>query len=94
MFTGVEARPRPYSSRDRMLPPLPSIPFPPPPDAEPAAVCVRDGRILAVVDPADIDAFRTPATRVVDYGDAFVCPGLHDAHVHAFHSALKARPTA
>ncbi|WP_294440444.1 amidohydrolase [uncultured Slackia sp.] len=94
VFTGVEARPRPYSSRDRMLPPLPSIPFPPPPDAEPAAVCVRDGRILAVVDPADIDAFRTPATRVVDYGDAFVCPGLHDAHVHAFHSALYASPLA
>lgn len=94
VFTGVEARPRPHSARDRMLPPLPSIPFPPAPDAGPAAVCVRDGRIIAVVDPDDAHAFRTPATRVIDYGDAFVCPGLHDAHVHAFHSALYASPLA
>lgn len=94
VFTGVEARPAPYSALNDMMPSLPSIPFPPSPDARPAAVCVRDGRIIAVVDPADAHAFRTPATRVVDYGDAFVCPGIHDAHVHAFHSALYASPLA
>lgn len=63
-------------------------------DAQAAAVCIKDGRIQAVVAPDDAQAYRGPDTRVVDYGDAFVCPGLHDAHLHAFHSALYSSPLA
>ena len=63
-------------------------------EARAAAVCIKDGRIQAVVDPAEADAYRGPDTRTVDYGSAFVCPGLHDAHLHAFHSALYSSPLA
>lgn len=62
--------------------------------ARPAAICIADGRIQAVVEPDAFASYVGPDTRVVDYGDAFICPGLHDAHVHAFHSALYASPLA
>lgn len=62
--------------------------------SHPAAVCIKDGRIQDVVPIESIGEFRADATRVVDYGDAFVCPGLHDAHLHAFHSALYSSPLA
>lgn len=62
--------------------------------ARPAAICIADGAIQAVTAPDAIGAFTGPDTRVVDHGDAFVCPGLHDAHVHAFHSALYSSPLA
>lgn len=62
--------------------------------AEPCAICVRDGRIAAVVSPSEAQSWSGPNTAIVDYGDAFICPGLHDSHVHAFHSALYSSPLA
>lgn len=62
--------------------------------AEPRAIVIRDGRIAAVVDPAEADAFAGPATKRANYGDAFICAGFHDSHLHAFHSALYASPLA
>lgn len=46
----------------------------------PAAVHVRDGTIVAVTDPDDIDA--PPTGDLVDAGDHVVAPGLVDIHVH------------
>lgn len=63
-------------------------------DAQAAAVCIKDGRIQAVVAPEDAKAYRGPDTRIIDHEDAFVCAGLHDAHLHAFHSALYSSPLA
>jgi predicted amidohydrolase YtcJ len=53
-------------------------------DAHPraGALAVRDGRIVAVGEDADVKAFRGPATRVIDLAGASVLPGLADAHVH------------
>lgn len=62
--------------------------------AAPAALCIKDGRIQAVVAPEEAGEFTGPDTRVIDHGDAFVCAGLHDAHLHAFHSALYSSPLA
>ena len=44
----------------------------------PAAVHVRDGRIVAVADYGDVPA----GVAVLDAGDAVVFPGLVDTHVH------------
>lgn len=46
------------------------------------AFAVRDGRILAVGDRADVEAFRGRRTRLVEVGDAAVNPGFVDVHNH------------
>ncbi|MBI4484093.1 MAG: amidohydrolase [Acidobacteria bacterium] len=46
------------------------------------AVAIRGDRILAVTDHQKIQAYRGPATRVVDLGGKTVIPGLIDAHGH------------
>ena len=46
------------------------------------AVAVRDGRILAVGDAAEIERLRGPRTRVLDARGGTVLPGIHDAHFH------------
>jgi predicted amidohydrolase YtcJ len=46
------------------------------------ALAVRRGRIVAVGTNADIEAFRGPATRVVEGRGRRVLPGLIDAHTH------------
>ena len=63
-------------------------------EALPLAICVRGGLICAVVPKGEAEAFIGPSTRVEDFGDAFLCAGFHDAHVHAFHSALYSSPLA
>ena len=63
-------------------------------EARPLAVCVRGGLIAAVAPKDQASAFAGPATRIEDFGDAFICAGFHDAHVHAFHTALYSSPLA
>ena len=46
------------------------------------AVAVRDGRIVAVGDAAEMQGLIGPATRRIDLPGATVVPGLGDAHVH------------
>jgi predicted amidohydrolase YtcJ len=46
------------------------------------AVAVRDGRIAAVGEDAEIRAHAGPRTRVVDLGGRMLLPGFQDAHVH------------
>lgn len=62
--------------------------------ARPLAVCIADGRIASVLPKEEGLALAGPSTRVIDYGDAFICPGFHDSHLHAFHSALYESPLA
>ena len=54
---------------------------------EPLAVAVADGRVQAVAPRAQAAELAAGAP-VQDWGDAFVCPGFHDAHMHVFHAAL------
>ena len=56
-------------------------------DARPLAIAVTDGRITAVAPRGEADALAQGAP-VEDWGDAFVCPGFHDAHQHVMHAAL------
>lgn len=53
-------------------------------DAQPTAeaLAVTDGRIVAVGDRTDMDAFIGPETRVLDIGDGCVLPGFVEAHGH------------
>jgi predicted amidohydrolase YtcJ len=58
-------------------------------DAAPAqALAVRDGKIAAIGNTADIRALAGPATRVVDLGGRTVIPGLIDSHIHAIRAGL------
>src|SRR5262245_46099871 len=47
-----------------------------------AAVAIIGDRIVATGSRAEIDAWRGPATRVIDAGGRRVVPGFNDAHVH------------
>lgn len=60
------------------------------PDVE-AAIVIEGGRISAVCSRDEL-AGISPKARIQDYGDAFLCPGFHDAHQHVFHTALFASP--
>lgn len=58
--------------------------------ARPLAFAVVGDRIEFMGTPADVIAACAPGTPVLDFGDAFICPGFHDAHLHFFHTALGA----
>ncbi len=58
-------------------------------DAPPAqALAVRDGKIAAIGQSADIRALAGPATRVIDLDGRTVIPGLIDSHIHAIRAGL------
>lgn len=73
-----------WSEPDTAGTPASDAPFSPEsgwhPDAE--AVAMRDGRIVFVGSDAASQAFRGPATRVLDLDGATVIPGLIESHVH------------
>jgi predicted amidohydrolase YtcJ len=52
------------------------------------ALAVRDGRIVAVGNAAQMRALSGPATRTVDAGGRTLIPGLIDSHMHAVRAAL------
>lgn len=56
-------------------------------EARPLAVAVAEGRVAAIASREEANALAAGAP-VEDWGDAFVCPGFHDAHQHVFHAAL------
>lgn len=60
--------------------------------ARPLAFAVADGRICTVGEPDEILASAPTSARVVDYGNQFICPGFHDAHLHFFHTAVGSSP--
>ncbi len=49
---------------------------------EAGAVAVKDGRILAVGNPADIEALAGSNTRIIRLGGRRVIPGINDTHNH------------
>ncbi len=53
-----------------------------PGDTTAGAMLVRDGRIAAVGDPAQVRAAASPGAAVARLGGATVIPGLIDAHCH------------
>ncbi len=60
--------------------------------ARPLAFAVAANRIAYVDEFDRVQAEAGPGTPVVDLGDALVCPGFHDAHLHFFHTALGSSP--
>jgi hypothetical protein len=55
------------------------------PDPTPArvhALALRDGRITAVGDDAQILALQGPQTKIIDLQNHFAMPGFNDAHTH------------
>lgn len=52
------------------------------------AVAVRDGKILALGNSADIRKLAGPKTRVIDLRGRTVIPGLIDSHIHAMRAGL------
>jgi predicted amidohydrolase YtcJ len=46
------------------------------------AIAIRDGLVTSIGSDATILATRGPKTQVIDLDDAFVLPGLNDAHTH------------
>ena len=49
------------------------------------AVAVAGGRILAVGSRDELASLGGPETRIVDFGDATITPGLNDSHTHVVH---------
>lgn len=56
------------------------------------AFAVASGRIVQVGDPDEVPAAAPAGTPMVDYGERFICPGFHDAHLHFFHTAVGGSP--
>ena len=63
-----------------------------PDEARELAFAVGGSRIALAGTPDEVIAAAPAGTRVVDYGDRFVCPGFHDAHLHFFHTAVGSSP--
>lgn len=62
---------------------------------QPGAVAVAGDRIVWVGPATEMpEGLQGPDTSLIDYGDALIMPGFHDAHLHFFHSALYLSPLA
>ena len=60
--------------------------------ARPLAFALAGDRIVAVGEPDEVLSSAPSFVRVLDFGDRFICPGFHDAHLHFFHTAAYASP--
>lgn len=56
------------------------------------AFAVSGDRIVLSGAPKDVLAAVPSSTPVHNWGDRFVCPGFHDAHLHFFHTAVGSSP--
>lgn len=56
------------------------------------SIAIADGRIAFVGSDEEAAAYVGLETTVTDLGDAFVCPGFHDSHLHFFPSAMDRSP--
>lgn len=56
------------------------------------AFAVSGHRISSVGSPDDVRAACPAGTLVIDFGDRFICPGFHDAHLHFFHTSIGNSP--
>src|SRR5271169_4941921 len=53
------------------------------------AVAVLGDRIVAVGSDADVESWRSPATKAIDAGGKLLLPGFNDAHVHFVSGGLQ-----
>lgn len=60
--------------------------------ARPLAFAVAGERVVHVGAFEDVRAACPAFTPVHDFGNVFICPGFHDAHLHFFHTALGESP--
>lgn len=61
--------------------------------SRPLTIAIEDDRILEVEEPTTLrEAY--PDAEELDFGDAFICAGFHDSHLHFFHSAVYSSPLA
>lgn len=58
--------------------------------SKPGAVAVRNGRITAIGESADIIALASSRTKVIDLESRFLLPGLYDPHGHFPSPGLRA----
>lgn len=58
------------------------------------AFAIAGGRIVRVGPPGDVIASAPGSARIIDFGDRFICPGFHDAHLHFFQTAVYGSPLA
>ena len=73
---------------------------PEPPDADPEAMAVAAGRVLALGNRADLESLAGPDTEWIDLDGRTLLPGFYDAHSHfgdaarlaAFYCDLSGRP--
>ena len=56
------------------------------------SIVIEGGRIAFVGSDEEAAAYVGLETTVTDLGDAFVCPGFHDSHLHFFPSAMDRSP--
>lgn len=56
------------------------------------SIAIEGGRIVFVGPREGASAYAGHATRQEDLGNAFVCPGFHDSHLHFFPSAMDRSP--
>jgi predicted amidohydrolase YtcJ len=52
------------------------------------AVAIRDEKIVAVGDDAEIEKLRGPQTKVIDAGGKLVLPGFVDCHIHFLEGSI------
>src|SRR6266851_2764148 len=52
------------------------------------AIAVRGDKIIAVGDRKQIEALRSPATKVIDAGQRLLLPGFTDCHIHFLDGSL------
>ncbi len=53
-----------------------------------SAVAIKGGRFLAVGNDAEVMAYKSDATQVIDVGGRTVIPGLNDSHIHVIRGGL------
>ena len=59
------------------------------------AIGIRDDKIVSIGTIEDVSALlKEDRPEIIDFDDAFICPGFHDSHLHFFHSALYSSPLA
>lgn len=57
-------------------------------EAKPGAIAIRENKIMAVGNFADLEPLIGPDTNVYQLGDQLIMPGFHDFHIHLFLGSL------
>ena len=55
-------------------------------------VAIRGNKIQFIGEEAELAEYQGPHTRIYDFGDQLIMPGVHDAHLHFYMSGLYASP--